>query len=316
MMDDDGIDSIFINFVTPFFVDNDSIARVIAEVNEKRKKPIVCNLMTDKDKFPRPAAILKEAGVPCYGFPGTAARALVALTKCGEIRRRATGEIGRFDDVDRAKAENIIEAAQEAGRKVLRPDETYGILGAYNIPSAEAEKCADTIGYPVVVKADSVSVLHKSDVGGVAINLPDRAAVRRAMEGMAGKFHASDLRFLVQGCVLGGREIIIGGKTDGEVGPLVMVGLGGIHVEVFKDVVFRLCPVTDLEAAGMVSELKAAPILSGARGEKGVDRGAIIDTIRRVSQMLLDLPMIREMDLNPLLAREDGVFVVDARMTL
>jgi acetyltransferase len=249
----------------------------------------------------------------------------LALTKCGEIRRRVQGEVGRFDDVDRQKARALSTPLAPRAESDLPRTCTYGILDAYRVPvapwrvasdAAEAEQLAGAIGYPVVVKADSATLLHKSDQGGVALRLGDGQAVRQAVERMKAAFGAPDLRFLVQRYVNTGKEIIIGGKTDDEVGPLVMFGLGGIHVEVLKDVVFRLCPVTDVEAEQMISSLKGSPILTGIRGEKGVDRKAIADTIRRVSHMLLDLPMIREMDLNPLIAREDGVFAVDARMTL
>ncbi|HBA54510.1 MAG TPA: CoA-binding protein, partial [Syntrophorhabdus aromaticivorans] len=191
MMGDEEIDSIYINFVTPFFVDTNSIAREIAEVNKQRKKPIICNLMTDKGQWTETVRILKEGGVPCYGFPGTAARALVALTQYNRIRNRKTGEVKRFDDVDRQKAEAILEEAKQAGRKILSAADGYEILNAYGIPAAEwriadtaadAEKAASEIGFPVVAKLDSWSVPRKSDVGAVALNLRDAGALRSAIE--------------------------------------------------------------------------------------------------------------------------------------
>jgi acetyltransferase len=323
MMDDDQIDSIYVNFVTPFFVDTDSIAREIAEVNKQRKKPIICNLMTDKGQWTETVRILKEGGVPCYGFPGTAARALVALTEYNRIRNRKSGEVKRFDDVERQKVKAILAEAQRNGRKILSAADVYGILNAYGIPTAEwriagtaaeAEKAAREIGFPVVVKLDSQSVPRKSDVGAVALNLQDVDALRSAVEEMDRKFQTLDRKFLVQKYLPGGKEVIVGAKAEDGLGHLVMFGIGGIYVEIFKDVVFKLSPVTDLEAQEMLSSLKTTPLLKGVRGEKGVCEKGIIEVIQRLSQLVTELPAIREMDLNPVIAYEDGVFVADARI--
>ena len=200
-----------------------------------------------------------------------------------------------------------------------------GILTAYRIPVAEwriakdadgAEKAAQEIGFPVVIKADSEAIVHKSEMGGVAINLMDANAVRQAVENMSNACKESDLKFLVQKYLPGGKEVIVGAKADDEVGHLIMCGLGGIYVEVFKDVAFKLSPVTDVEAEEMLSCLKAAPILKGVRGEKGIDQKKLTEIIQRVSQLVTDVPEIREMDLNPLVAFEDSIFVVDARISL
>ncbi|MEI9475177.1 MAG: acetate--CoA ligase family protein [Deltaproteobacteria bacterium] len=325
MMDNDEIDSVYINFVTPFFVDNDSIAKEIAEVNKQRKKPLICNLMTDKRQWTETVKILRDGGVPCYSFPGTAARALVVLTQYGQIRRREMGEVKRFDDVDRQKAEAILQKAQNAGRKILSTAEVYGILTAYSIPvvdwqiagnAVEAEKVATGIGFPVVVKADSESIIQKSDMGGVAINLQDGNAVRSVVETMGRKFQVQDLRFFVQKYLPGGKEVIVGAKAEDGLGHLIMFGMGGIYVEILKDVVFKLSPITTLEAREMLSSLKAAPLLKGVRGEKRVDEQGIIAIIQRLSQLVTEFPVIQEMDLNPVIAYEDRVFVVDARIGL
>ncbi len=325
MMEDENIDSVFISMVTPFFVDNEWIARQIVEVNRQKKKPIVCTLMTDPVGCAETVRIMKEGGVPCYDFPSTAARALVALSRYGQIRRRNPGMVKAFGDVKKAQAEAIVKDVQKAGRKMLSAAEAYGILVAYGIPVAdyrlaadagEAEKAAREIGFPVVVKADSASVVHKSDMGGVALNLQDGAAVRDAVEKMTKSFQATDLKFLVQKWIAGGKEVVVGAKAEAEVGHLVMCGLGGIFIEVLKDVTFKLSPVTDVEAQEMLSSLKAASVLKGTRGEKGVDEGAIIEVIQRVSQLVNDIPAIQEMDLNPVLAFEKGVCAVDARIVL
>jgi len=325
MMDDDGIDSIFISMVTPFFVDNDSIARQIVEVNKQKKKPIVCTLMTDKIGCAGTVQILKDGGVPCYDFPSTAAKVLVSLNRYGEIRRRKKGEIKQFHDTDSDAARAIIRKAREAGRIALSAEDVYGILTAFKIPVADwkvvhdiagAERAAQEIGFPVVIKAEAEGIVHKSEAGGVALNLTDKEAVRKAAEKMTEAHKDRNLKFLVQKYLPGGKEIIIGAKADDELGHLVMCGMGGVYVEVLKDVVFKLSPITDVEAEEMLSSLKASALLNGFRGEKGINKKILVEIIQRVSRLVTDVPEIREMDLNPLVAFEDGVFVVDARMTL
>jgi acetyltransferase len=325
LMDDDQIDSIFINYVTPFFVDNEAVAQEIADANKNASKPIVCNLMTDKRQWARVVQILKEGGVPCFDFPGEAARALSALVQYNEIRSRDIGAAKRFDGVDKAKAEDLLAKAKGDGRGFLAAAEVYELLEAYSIPVAgwgmaadadEAAKVASEIGFPVVVKADAESIVHKSDVGGVAVNLGDAGAVRAAIGEMQERFDAKDLRFFVQQYVPAGLEVIVGAKAEEGLGHLIMFGLGGIYVEVLKDVVFKLAPVTEVEAREMLSAIEMAPLLEGVRGEKGVDREKLVEVIQRVSQLVSDLPAIQEMDLNPIMAFEDRVVAVDARIGL
>ena len=173
------------------------------------------------------------------------------------------------------------------------------------------------IGFPVVVKTDSEASVHKSEMGGVAMNLTDATAVRQAVEKMSKAHKEPGLRFLVQKYLPGGKEVIVGAKADDELGHLVVCGLGGIYVEVFKDVAFKLSPVTDVEAQEMLSSLKAAPLLKGVRGEKrSRSEKAERDSPTRLSTGHRCAGEVREMDLNPLVAFEDSVFVVDARISL
>ena len=325
MMDEDQLDSILINFVTPFFVDTESIAKEIAEVNQGKKKPIVCNLMTDRRQWSGVVNILRDGGVPSYSFPGEAARALVALTRYSETRSREIGEARQFDDVERDRAGDILQRAKGAGREFLTATEVYELLTAYGIPVAEwrvansareAVQAAAEIGFPVVVKADSESIVHKSDVGGVAVDLKDRDAVRSVVDEMGEKLGTDGLRFFVQEYCPGGMEVIVGAKAEEGLGHLVMVGVGGIYVEVLKDVAFKLSPVTTVEAREMLSSIKAAPLLDGVRGDAGVDKAGIIEVIGRLSQLVTELPMIQEMDLNPIIAYADRISVVDARVSV
>lgn len=325
LMEDPEIDSVFINFVTAPFVDTDAVAREIAEANKAHRKPLICNLMTDVTQWPETVRILKDGGVPYYDFPGTAARVLIALTRYGKLQRRDDGEVLRFEDVDCEKAEAIIHTAHASGRKNLSAAEVYGVLSAYGINAVdgriagnadEAEKAASEIGFPVVVKIDSDSIAHKSDVGGVAINLENADAVRRAILEMEGKIPNKDAKFLVQKYLPGGREVIVGAKAEHGLGHIVMFGIGGIHVEVLKDTVFKLAPLTGREACEMVNSLKGAALLNGTRGEERVDKEAIAEIIARVSQLTTELPAIQEMDLNPVIAYKDGAIAVDGRILL
>jgi len=325
MMVDNNFDSVYVNFVTPFFVDNESIAREIVEVSNQQKKPIVCNLMTDRRQWKEVVKILQEGGVPCYALPGEAARAMTALVRYNEIRSRKIGEVEAFNDVDKAAGAKIMADARTAGKSSLSGKQVYSILEAYKIPVAdwrmaanadEAEKAAAEIGYPVVIKADAESIVHKSDMGGVAVDLADGAAVKAAVEKMQKNFSADDLRFFIQKYLPGGLELIMGAKAEEGLGHAVMFGLGGIYVEIMKDVVFNLTPVSSVEAKEMLSSIKGSALLEGVRGQKGVDQTKLIEIIQRLSQLLTDLPAIQEMDLNPLMAFEDKVFVVDARIAL
>jgi acyl-CoA synthetase (NDP forming) len=325
MLADDDFDCIYINFVTPFFVDNESIAREIVAVNQLQQKPLVCNLMTDRQQWTEVVNILRDGGVPCFSLPGEAARALAALVRYNTIRARKIGELKTFNDVDREKGRTILSKAKQAGRRNLSAEEVYGILDAYGIPTADwrvaanAEEtfaAAESIGFPVVVKADSAAVVHKSDMGAVEVNLADGDAVRAAVDRMQTTLAANDLRFLVQKYIPGGLEVILGAKAEENLGHLIMFGLGGIHVEVLKDVVFNLTPVSTTEAKEMLAAIKGAPLLKGVRGRKGVNRGRLEEIILRLSQLVSDLPAIKEMDLNPVMAFEDAAVVVDARISV
>jgi len=323
MMADDSFDCVLVNFVTPFFVDTESIARAIAQVNQQQIKPMVCNLMTDRRQWAETEAILKAGGVPCFALPSDAARALGALVRYRDILDREPGRIRSYVDVDTDGARAVFNRA--GGQQMLSADQVYEILEAYGIDVPEWRMAddidgaiaeADAIGYPVVLKADAGSVIHKSDMGGVAVNLTDADAVKKAAKKMKARIDAQDLRFFVQQFIPGGREVILGAKAEAGIGHLIMFGLGGIFVDVLKDVVFSLTPVTDAEAREMVDGIQASALLDGVRGEKPVDKSALVDLIQRLSKLVSDFPQIKELDLNPVMAFEKGAVAVDARIAL
>jgi acetyltransferase len=281
--------------------------------------------MTDKRQWTETLSILKDAGVPCYSFPGTAARALAAMTQYDKNRSRNLGDLRQFDNVDMIQAENILQKVRDDERSFLSADEAYNLLAAYGITAAdwriaanadEAIKAASEIGYPVVIKAEVEDIIHKSDIGGVEIDIKDGEAVLSAVKKMEERLGAQDPKFFIQKYHPGGTEIIIGAKAEEGLGHLIMFGIGGIYVEILKDVVFKLTPITAVEAKEMLSSIKAAPLLKGVRGEKGIDEHGVIEILQRLSQLVTDVPAIQEIDLNPIIAYEDHAVVVDARVSI
>lgn len=220
----------------------------------------------------------------------------------------------------------LLEAAK--GRGWLLEPEAKELCRGYGLPVAdwkvartvqEAREAADALGYPVVMKIVSPDVLHKSDVGGVLLNIADAegaAEAFRKIEGIRDRLGCRLEGALVEKMAPPGTETIIGAKLDPQFGPVILFGLGGIFVEIFKDVSFRVAPITKGDALDMMSELKAYPLLKGARGRAPADIEALAGTLLKVSGMMMQEPIIQELDLNPTIAYEKGCRIVDARVIL
>jgi acetyltransferase len=233
---------------------------------------------------------------------------------------------------DREAAQAVFEAARREDRVNLGEVEARQVLQAYglSVPQSQvaqtAEEAADQaekIGFPVVMKIVSPDILHKSDIGGVRLGVRDRQEAMDAFELMMLRVRryapeATIRGVFVQEMIQSGREVIIGSTRDPQFGPLVMFGLGGIYVEVLKDVSFRVAPFGERHARRMIEEIRSAPLLRGARGERSSDVDAIVKCLLTVSQMVTDFPNIVEMDINPLKVREPGAgaVAVDARITI
>ena len=233
--------------------------------------------------------------------------------------------------VGRAEVRSLIHHARAESRDLLLSEalevlEHYGIPtipGVVALTTAEAQTAAGEMGYPVAIKIIAEQVSHKSDVGGVQLNLRNRPAVAAAFEDMMSRINTAYPQVkidgvLVQPMVTGGHELILGGRQDDQFGPVVMIGLGGIFVEVFEEVVLRVAPISHSDAQEMIESLRGYPILKGARGHKPSDIQAVIETLLRLSQLLIDFPEIQELDINPLRVfhEEDGCRALDARMIL
>ena len=223
----------------------------------------------------------------------------------------------------------ILDGVKDAGRTALTTVEAKQIADAYQIPTpregvasnaVEAASIADAIGYPVVMKISSADILHKTDAGGVLTGIADGDAAREAYDTLIANAKAYDASANVAGVQIqqqlgAAQEVIVGAVTDPVFGKLVAFGLGGILVEVLKDVTFRLAPTTAEQAASMLDDIRASEVLDGVRGRAAVDRGALATLIERVSTLVADFPEISELDLNPVRAYPDGVWVLDASIT-
>jgi len=276
---------------------------------------------------------LVENGIPAYSAPDLAINAIAALREYALNKENNQGNDLDFKGTDKQKALSVIEKARRDGRDALTEIEAKQIFEAYQLPVThsrvaktedEAVKLAVEIGYPVVMKIVSPQILHKSDAGGVKVNIKDETAVRATyntilQNAKAYKADADIHGILVQEMAPLGTEVILGSVNDATFGPTVMFGLGGIFVEVLKDVTFRVAPFSKKQALEMMAEIKGAPILQGVRGELPRDTNALADAICRYAYMVLDLSdEISESDANPVMVYENGkgLKVVDARVIL
>lgn len=223
-------------------------------------------------------------------------------------------------------ASNIIKGGMSRGW-LLEPEakdlcKSYGLpVGKWAVAASgsQAKELSAALGFPVAAKIVSSDVIHKSDVGGVLLNLNDGGEVEAAFQRIKAICDSGGYRFegvLVERMATPGIETIIGGKRDPQFGPVILFGLGGIFVEIFKDVSFRVAPLDRVDALEMISELKALPLLKGARGRKPADLEALVDALMRVSDMMVKEEAIKELDLNPTIAYEKGCLVLDARVIL
>ena len=306
----------------------EALADVVGELQERHGKPVVTCLMGGAEAD-RAAERLESYGIPNYFDPARAVTSLEALADYREVTERSYEPPAAFD-VDRERAREVLAGAVERGVDRLGV-EAMDLLDAYGIPTpggglagsgSAARELAEGIGGPVVMKLVSPDIVHKSDVGGVEVGVPVEAVpdtYRRIRE--RATEHDPDATLLgvrVEALVdpEESTETIVGVNRDEQFGHLLMFGLGGIFVQVFEDTSFRVAPVSEHEAREMTDEIKAAPMLRGARGRTPADLDAVVETIQRVSQLVTDFPAITELDVNPLVAAPDGVYAVDLRLTV
>jgi acetyl coenzyme A synthetase (ADP forming)-like protein len=324
---DANVDMVIAIFVSPVMIDASAVARSFARHAASTDKPFVGCLL-GKSQGEEASAILAEAGVPNFRFPEDTARALGGLWRLAELRERPSEPPPRFR-VQKKRGRDAVERALSAGREMLKGTELYELLNAYGIPlvpsrivkrPSEAIEAAAKIGWPVVLKIEAPGVVHKSDRGGVILDLRNADELMSGWKELEKRFPeaSGEMRVLVQAMRRDGVETFFGTTTDPQYGRLIAFGLGGIHVEVLKDVVFRLHPLSPADAREMVEGIRGKAMLHGARGKPPVDEEQLVEVLMRLNRMLTDLPEIRELDLNPYLAgyRGKNSCVLDARVRL
>lgn len=335
MLQSDELDALIIVHVSVRAADNDPVAAGITRgISTARKaigqdKPVYLCWMAEGD-LDRTFTVDGEA-IPTYRHPDIPPRIISRALSYDAWRQRPAGTVPDCADADISKAKAICaKALSDRGSGWLTTEEIHALLETMKIPlvaggiatgAEDAVKAAQKIGYPVAVKLVSRTILHKTDAGGVRLNLADEQAVRHAFESIRSRLaHDSTLDamdgVLVQPMLSGGVELMAGMTRDPLFGPLIGFGLGGVHVEVLGDVQFRLAPLTDRDAAEMIRSIKGYRLLTGYRGQPAVDISAIEEVLQRISRLAEAIPEICELDLNPIFTRPEGqgCRIVDARV--
>ncbi|MFO7166993.1 MAG: acetate--CoA ligase [Chloroflexota bacterium] len=327
---DPNVDAVLVLFTPQAGSEPERTAEVIARLAAGQTKPILASYMGEYSIGPA-LDLLNRHRIPNYPFPERAVSALRAMYRQRVWADREPGEYASFE-VDRERVRSLFARVRAAGRVELGELEAREVMEAYGmrLPQSrlaqspeEAAAIAAEIGFPVVMKISSPDILHKSDIGGVKVGVQDAIQARdtyELIEYRARKYSpgAQIWGVLVQEQVRKGREILVGVSRDPQFGPLVAFGLGGIYVEVLKDVAFRIAPITRQVAAEQVRSIRAFPLLQGVRGEPPADIAAAEEVLLRISQLVTDFPEIVEMDINPLVLynQGEGGIVVDARIIL
>jgi acyl-CoA synthetase (NDP forming) len=330
VLEDPGVDAVLVILTPQAMTEIYRTADEIIHIARSTEKTVVCSFM-GAGSVQAPVNRLQKEGIPNIPYPD---RAMLVIGRMFERQleiKKPPSHAMHFK-VASERAKEIFESYKSRGEIQVEAEDCRAVLDAYGIPYAPfkiagdlttAKKVAAEMGFPVVMKVVSPQILHKTDVGGVVLGIRSARALTRAYEDMMTnvrrRMPAAEIYGVgIQKMVPEGRELITGIVKDPQFGPMVMVGLGGIYVEAFKDVVFRLAPLTPAEAARMLRELHAFRLLEGLRGEKPADVEAVEDVLLRVSQLAVENPVLAEMDINPLMVYNAGIgcTCVDVRMTL
>lgn len=325
---DPNVDAILV-ILTPQYMTKPSETAIAIAHHMDGTKPVVATFMGGDSIMPG-RALLSASGLPDYDSPERAVAALKAMHEYALWKNRPPRQITRYR-VNKRRVERIITRKQRTGRLHLGEMKGKDLLSAYGfkIPKGslassgeEAVEIAERVGYPVAMKIVSPNIIHKSDLGGVQLNLSDADAIEDAYDLMMLKIKKRAPDAYIEGIyveqMIGkGLEVIIGMNRDPQFGPMLMFGLGGIFVEVMKDVTFHLAPITEAEAVQMLMATRSYEMLEGRRGQKGVDINAIASGLQRISQLTTDFPQIVELDINPFIVRDFGFdpIVADVRMS-
>lgn len=331
VLNDENVDGVIAAFTTQVVVQAEDFAWAIVERAKRYEKSILASFMGGEISQAG-IKILRENGIPNYHFPERAVGAMRAMDRRRRFLDNPPRDIEQFE-AHSPWVQEVFQQVRSEGRLAVGDAEARRVMEAYGIPlpqsalarsPEEAVEAAERIGYPVAMKIASPDILHKTDIGGVRLNISGPDEVRDSFD----LLNYRALRFmpeaeiwgvLVQEMVVEGcHEVLVGMSRDPQFGPLLAFGLGGIYVEALRDVTFCIAPVARWEAREMLSEIRGYSLLRGVRGERPADLEAIVDCILRVSQLVTDFPEIVELDINPLIVCEEGkgAVAVDLRMAL
>jgi acetyl coenzyme A synthetase (ADP forming)-like protein len=311
-----GIDSLLVIFIPPLVTAAEDVAAAIKSAAGGSNKPVLATFMGQQ-------GTVALAPIPTYMFPESAAVALARVTQYGDWRRKPLGEIPSLPSFDRTAARRLVAHALARGGGWLSPADAQALLQVCGVALAagrtartadEAARAAAELGFPVVVKAIGASVLHKTELGAVRLDVSSEQDVRDAFTDFSVRLGDRLEGVLVQRMIVGGLEMVVGALNDPAFGPVVMAGTGGIFVELLGDTIFRMCPLAESDALDMVQELKGRVLLEGYRGAPPADEAAFRDVLLRVSQLAAACPEIQEMDINPLMVLRSGAVAADVRV--
>jgi acetyl coenzyme A synthetase (ADP forming)-like protein len=331
VLGDSNVDSCVVISTPQMMLNMESLADVMIKINKEFKEKTILSCMMAISGIENALAKLDENKIPQYSFPESSARSIVAMQEYRSWVARPRTGIKQFK-VSKDEVRTLFTKVKEKGRNYVDEVEAMQVLKSYGfqIPTykiaTNEDDCviiSEQIGFPVVLKISSPDVVHKTDIGGVELDLKNAQEVRDAFQKIMqnvrhAKANAKIAGINVEEFVKCGKEVIIGMKRDPQFGPLLMFGLGGIYVEIFKDISFRLAPIKELGARNMIESTKVNKLLSGARGERPSDIDSIIECMERLSQLVTDFSEIQEIDINPLLVFEQGkgCNVIDARIVI
>ncbi|HYT24873.1 MAG TPA: acetate--CoA ligase family protein, partial [Actinomycetota bacterium] len=328
VMRDPGVDATIVLLTPQVMTEPETTARHVVREAKQSDKPVIAVFMGGED-IAGGVHVLDKGRVPVYDSPERAVRTLAMLAYYHDYLHFEREPAPVFE-VDRAAVASVLDGARERGDRTLTGLEAARLFGAYGFPVLEgrvvggpdeAVAHAEKAGWPVALKIASADVLHKMDVGAVRVDLRTETALRRAYGEILANVreHVPQARIdgmLVEPMAPRGREVILGMSRDPQFGPVILFGLGGVYVEVLKDVTFRLAPMLPLSARRMLGEIRARALLDGVRGEPPSDKAAIVDGLLRLSQLAVEQPGIAEVDVNPLIVTASGATGVDYRVIL
>jgi len=329
---DPNVHSVVVLLTPQAMTDSLATAKYVVDISRRYPEKPVISVFMGGNWVAKATDYLKDNEIPCFNFPEKGIKTLNALYQYARHLRLPELEPPEYDDIDKKTVRKIFDGAKADGRHVLFPHEAAQVIKSYGIPAPgsglattadEAVKYAEEMGYPVVMKVVSPDIMHKTDIGGVELNLVNSNMVRIAFEEIMRKSRKAQPLAKIYGITVDkmvpkGREMIIGMSRDPQFGPMVMFGLGGIYVNYLKDVAFRLAPMNEREAQQMMEETRSYSMLKGVRGEAPADIDALREAILRVGHLVWDFPDLKDLDINPIFVYEKGkgCSALDVKITL